>query len=77
MKTCSQALKRRSVAFGTGSGSVEIQTIAANVVMHKIALIHRSSLNIGLTVRRFDPPALGMLPSFFVVNLARVQVDDR
>src|SRR5438874_1225372 len=80
VKTCSQALKRRSAAFGNGSGWQASQIIALKVAMHRTALIHRSNLNIGLMVRVLPAGALAMsLPLFRVpvINPPRVQVDDR
>ena len=50
VKTCSQALKRRSRAFGSGSTSIAVQTITPSVTTHNTELIHNSRENIGLTV---------------------------
>src|SRR5947209_3970842 len=80
VKTCSQALKRRSGALDIGSRNVLNQIITPRVTTHSAAFIQRSNLNIGFTVIVFGLLALAMSCPFFPVLLARttrIQVDDR
>lgn len=78
VKTCSQAFIKRSRGFGIGySVAAAIHTMIPSVTAHNAPFIHKSNLNIGLTVTLgFVVLGMSCLVIAVVGHFVSGQVDD-